>query len=239
MANGRLTCVDWPCQRLQNSEVKTVVAVHNERDTLSPWIPAKEIFQAIDTSRVWEDATPVRVVSFIKEKSRKDKCAHQYWLRVVDELIEEILVARSNDYDTNIEKAAAKKLKTAAKEKNKGAAVPSSSLLSSSSTSLPEKPLDLSTDVAAGIELPTIEEEKATRTNRPVEVAPQMVLPETPQIEDDVRVLILPRSRARLLFLLLTTYNGLLVARKHRKWSTGWSCVAPVWSLNPNRTNRA
>eukprot|EP00971_Amphidinium_carterae_P329044 6461288-Amphidinium_carterae.1 len=63
------------------SEVKMVVAVHNERDTLSPWIPAKEIIQAIDSSRVWEDASPVRVVSFIKEKNRKDKCAHQYWIR--------------------------------------------------------------------------------------------------------------------------------------------------------------
>eukprot|EP00971_Amphidinium_carterae_P192832 3826520-Amphidinium_carterae.1 len=85
------------------SEVKTVVAVHNERDTLSPWKPAKEILQAIDSSRVWEDASPVRVVSFIKEKSGKDKCAHQYWIQVVDELFEEVLVARSIVQEAHLE----------------------------------------------------------------------------------------------------------------------------------------
>eukprot|EP00971_Amphidinium_carterae_P351342 6492066-Amphidinium_carterae.1 len=180
-----------------SSEVRTVVAVHNERDTLSPWIPAKEIIQAIDASRVWEDATPVRVVSFIKERSRKDKCAHQYWLLVVDELFEEILVARSHDHDANIEKVAAKKLKAAAKEKDKGVAVTSSSSLSSSSTSLLEKPLDPTIVEVAGMDLATIDEEKVTRACRPVEVAPQLVLQDDPQIEDEVRVLILPRPRAR------------------------------------------
>eukprot|EP00971_Amphidinium_carterae_P069967 1384358-Amphidinium_carterae.1 len=99
-------------------------------------------------------------------------------------------MARSNVQEAHLETVAARKHKVARKEKEKVAAspeFPSSFSVSSSSASLPVRPLNPAVDEVACTDLVAIVEGTETRARRPLEAEPQHVLPEPQQVEDDVR----------------------------------------------------
>eukprot|EP00971_Amphidinium_carterae_P352129 6492444-Amphidinium_carterae.2 len=73
-----------------------MVVVHNTLDTLSYWAPAREIWQAMDEARTWAGMSLLRRKTFSRQASRNFRQGHNYWKMTFDEVVEELVVLRSD-----------------------------------------------------------------------------------------------------------------------------------------------
>eukprot|EP00971_Amphidinium_carterae_P345762 6486889-Amphidinium_carterae.1 len=79
-----------------NVHADRFVVVHNTLDTLSYWQPASEIWNALDQSRIWAGASLLRRILFTRQASRAFKQGHNYWKLTFEEIIDELVMLRSD-----------------------------------------------------------------------------------------------------------------------------------------------